>query len=200
MFTFLTFFLLILLLRSHLSLKPLATIIPKPFVRETVIKRAAVPSRQELQSLVQQSQEQAARTASKNFLAANAKAAVAGGPRIVTVDPALPAPKRADYGQVPEYLRDRKAIAEAQAEEAARKQKESEGCPVGHRLMPEAERLETLELLKTSIEETKDLLSKMKFTSDAPSTVKRRTELEAKMKKLEDGIIVFSRQKVFVKL
>ncbi len=137
----------------------------------------------------------------RNFLALNARAAVTSAhPRIVTVDPAEAEPKHADYGAVPEYLRARKEAAYAAEAEARRAAKESEGCPRGHRVMPDSERLETLSLLKKSMDEASDALRKMPFTSDVPSSIKRRAELEAKVKKMEDAITVFSRPKVFVKI
>lgn len=111
-----------------------------------------------------------------------------------------PAPKHSEYGQVPSYLKDRKDTWNAQAEAIAAKAKETEGCPAGHKLMPDAERLETLTLLKSSMDEAHIALSQIKFTSDAPSTVKRRNELEIKIKKMEDAIQVFSRPRVFVKI
>jgi hypothetical protein len=136
----------------------------------------------------------------RDFVSTNARAAFAAATgRPAVRDPADPAPKHEEYGQVPAYLRERKETRLALEERARLAAKEREGCPPGHRLMPEAERLETLALLEGSLREAKDALSKMRLTSDVPSTLKRRDELDAKCRKMEDAIVVFTRPKVFVK-
>jgi hypothetical protein len=135
----------------------------------------------------------------KDFRARNARAVIEAPGRSADVDPAAPLPKRADYGTLPAYLRERKEGWAAAAAAKERADKDAEGCPPGHKLMPDDERLETLELLRGSLAEAHDLLSKMPLRVEILSAVRRKAELEAKVAKLEDAVKVFSRQKVFVK-
>ena len=64
----------------------------------------------------------------------------------------------ADYGVVPAYLEERKAKW-AVENEAKRKAAEiAAACPSGHRMMPEEERVATLELVSTSLAEAKAMV------------------------------------------
>lgn len=101
---------------------------------------------------------------------------------------------------MPDYLQQRKQQWADAAEEKRREAAKTEGCPPGHRLMPEDERLETLELLKRSMEEARQALITMKLNIDIPSALRRKADQEAKVQKMEDAITVFSRPKVFVKM
>lgn len=107
--------------------------------------------------------------------------------------------KHEEYGAVPTYLRQRQAEWAEEAE-AKKRAEEAKDVPPGMRLMPLEERLETLRLLRTGIEETQNELSKFKLNVVVPSQRKRRGDLEEKLTQLEDAVKVFSRTKVFVKL
>lgn len=107
--------------------------------------------------------------------------------------------KRTDYGEVPAYLKARQA--EWAAAEAARKKAAEEAdVPAGMRVMPEAERLETLDLLRSGIAEAQAELSRFKLRVVVPSHVARKAELEAKIDQLEKAMGVFSKTRVLVKI
>jgi hypothetical protein len=68
------------------------------------------------------------------------------------------------------------------------------------RLMPEAERLETLALLRSGIAEVQAELSRFKLRLVVPSHIARKAELEARLDKMEAAVGVFSKTKVLVKI
>lgn len=107
--------------------------------------------------------------------------------------------KHAEYGAVPAYLRERQAQWAREAEAKAKAEAEKD-VPKGMRLLPEAERLETLSMLEAKIAETRDELSKFKLRLVVPSHIKRKSDLEEKLTKMEEAVRVFSKTRVFVKL
>jgi hypothetical protein len=170
--------------------------LPAAFVRPPVAERkAALPPRLHVIPPALPRQE-------RDYIASNAIDAVTSSPgkRRPSIDPMAPAPKPAEYGTVPAYLKERKSNWAAAAEERARVDAAAALCPPGHRLLPEAERLETLPLLKTSAAETADLLSKMPLRVELPSAVRRLAELEEKLRKAEKAMVLFSKPTVFVRV
>ena len=84
------------------------------------------------------------------------------------------------------------------AEEEARREEEmADECPPGMVLMPEEERLETLAVLKQSMAETNHMLARMPLKIETPGQVRRKAELDAKVKELEDAIDIFSHNSEF---
>jgi len=71
------------------------------------------------------------------------------------VDPAIPEPKRESYGKVPSYLESRKAEWAAKQEVERREKEIRDACPPGHRMMPDEERVETLNMVTNALEEAK---------------------------------------------
>ena len=65
-------------------------------------------------------------------------------------------------------------------------------------LMADEERLDTLRILNESEKETQALLFKMPMRVTTPSMVKKKNDLEAKLKEIEAAKKIFSRQKVYV--
>lgn len=106
--------------------------------------------------------------------------------------------RHSEYGAVPKYLRDRQAEWAA-AEEARKKAEADKDVPKGMRIMPEGERLDMLAMLRDSIAEARDELSKFRLVLSVPSQIKRRSDLEAKLAQMEEAVGVFSRERVFVK-
>jgi len=98
---------------------------------------------------------------------------------------------------VPAYLQDRKA---QWAEDEARRKAEARDpeCPAGMTLMSNEERLDTLRILNDSEKETHALLFKMPMRVTTPSMVKKKNDLEAKLKEIEAAKKIFSRPKVYV--
>ncbi len=70
--------------------------------------------------------------------------------------------------------------------------------PSGMKIMPESERLDTLRVLQESLEETNKLIGRLPLKIETMGQIRRKTELEAKLKELEDAIAIFSRDVVFI--
>lgn len=70
----------------------------------------------------------------------------------------------------------------------------------GMRVLPEEERLETLAILERNRKEVERALQAMPIVIETPSQVRRRDELEKRLREIEDAYKVFSRPKVLVHL
>lgn len=103
---------------------------------------------------------------------------------------------RKGYGEVPQYLVERReAAAEEERRLAALRDSD---CPPGMTLMPEEERLDYLAVLRSSMAETNKLISRLPLKIETLGQVKRKTELEAKLKELEDAVAIFDKEKVYI--
>jgi hypothetical protein len=105
--------------------------------------------------------------------------------------------KHDDYGRVPAYIEERKAQWAEQREEVRRRMPDPD-CPPGMRLMPEAERLQTLEILKSSQAEAMNQLQRMPFVIETPSLKRKQEALETKLREIEHAGSIFSKPKVYV--
>lgn len=105
--------------------------------------------------------------------------------------------KHDEYGRVPAYLEERKAQWEEEKEER-RKRQADPNCPKGMKLMPEDERLQTLEVLLTSKDEVSKQLNKMPFVIETPSLRRKQGALESKLREIENAIELFSKPKVYI--
>ncbi|KAL4714376.1 hypothetical protein ACJJTC_009728 [Scirpophaga incertulas] len=112
-------------------------------------------------------------------------------------DPYLPTGYQ--KGVVPKYLRDRKEHAVKESE-STKPDEDDSMCPPGHVALPDMERKETLRMLRNSFAELISELNKMPVKSDTLRMKNRKMELEKQLAKLEEGIKVFSRPKVYVKI
>ena len=72
-------------------------------------------------------------------------------------------------------------------------------CPPGLIVMPDEERLETLEILKQSEKETHELLHRLPLTATTERMIKRKEALESKLKEIESAKHIFMKPRVFVK-
>ncbi|XP_076298086.1 uncharacterized protein LOC143217559 [Lasioglossum baleicum] len=107
-------------------------------------------------------------------------------------------PSNYKKGVVPKYIRERK---EAQKrEEKAKAEAVDPDCPYGHVPLQESERKETLHILKKSYQDYVNELNLMPIKSDTLRAQQRKAEIEKQLNKLEEGIKVFSKQKVYVKM
>ncbi|XP_038222349.1 uncharacterized protein LOC119839961 [Zerene cesonia] len=102
-------------------------------------------------------------------------------------------------GVLPRYLRERKE-QEAKELEGAKTNDDHIACPPGHVTLPDNEKRETLRMLRISFAELVNELNKMPVKTDTLRMRNRKMELEKQLAKLEEGIKVFSRPKVFVKI
>ncbi|XP_063386819.1 enkurin domain-containing protein 1-like [Cydia fagiglandana] len=108
-------------------------------------------------------------------------------------DPYLPSGYQ--RGVVPAYLRARR-----EGGAGAAGAEPGDECPAGHVALPDQERKETLRMLRNSFAELVSELNKMPVKTDTLRMRNRKMELEKQLAKLEEGIKVFSRPKVFVKI
>lgn len=154
-------------------------------------RKAAVPKSNEVASLAPRS--------NADFISRNrAKALCLVPPSLKLKDGAEPE-LHEDFGKVPTYLEERKAKW-AEEKEEVRKRAPDPNCPKGMTLMPEAERVSTLEVLRVSKDEATKLLAKMPFVIETPSLKKRHSDLEAKLREIENAIALFSKSKVYIAL
>lgn len=107
--------------------------------------------------------------------------------------------KKKDYGQVPQYLLERKMEMAAEVD-AQQRAKEAALIPPGMRLLPEEERLETLQILQKNREEVERAIQGLPLRIETPSAIRRKDELERRYKEIEDAFKIFSRPKVLVHL
>lgn len=141
----------------------------------------------------------------------------AGGPKIVTYDPDYETPNpikntskakldpernhakalNPNYGKVPQYLDDYKEQRRVVQEEKTRNEEQA-NCPSGMRLMPEEERVTTLNQLEKSKDEVFNNINKLPIASNTRTVQLRRQELENKLQEIENAISIFSRPKVYV--
>ncbi|KAL6424966.1 hypothetical protein ACFW04_009361 [Cataglyphis niger] len=101
-------------------------------------------------------------------------------------------------GVIPKYLRDRKEAQEK--EQKIKAEAQHPDCPEGHVPIPDHERKETLRLLKKNYQDYVNELNMMPIKTDTLRAQRRKIEIEKQLNKLEEGIKVFSRPKVYVKI
>lgn len=104
-----------------------------------------------------------------------------------------------EYGRLPKYLEERKQQW-AEEEEDKRRRRPDPDCPPGMVLMPESERLNTLEVLQQSFEEAMGQMRKLPFVIETPTMRKKQEYLEGKLREIEHAISIFSKPKVYVAL
>lgn len=102
--------------------------------------------------------------------------------------------KHAEFGTVPSYLQERKLEWEMEKVELQKRMPDP-NCPKGMRLMPQDERVQTLEILLKSKDEAIKQLAKMPFIIETPSLRRKHGELEAKLREIESAIDLFSKQR-----
>lgn len=101
-------------------------------------------------------------------------------------------------GVVPKYIRDRKEAQEK--EQKAKAEAFDPDCPDGHVPLPDNERKETLRMLKKNYQDYVNELNKLPIKTDTLRAQRKKIEIEKQLNKLEEGIKVFSRPKVYVKV
>ncbi|KAK4009579.1 enkurin domain-containing protein 1 [Daphnia magna] len=102
-------------------------------------------------------------------------------------------------GAIPKYLTSRKAEW-AHLEEEKLKNMPDPDCPIGHVIMPESERLETLNKLLKSQLELNEEFNCLPLSKDSLRIRQKKEDLEKQLIKVEEGIRVLSKPKVFVRL
>ena len=105
------------------------------------------------------------------------------------------APKYKDrkgFGEVPDYLQGRKDELAAEYEAQRMADMELE-VPEGMRILPEEERLATMEILKTNRDDVEEKLQSMPFIVETPSQITFKANLESRLKEIEEAERLFSR-------
>ena len=103
-----------------------------------------------------------------------------------------------NYGKVPKYI-NKYNQARAEAEEKKRADAvQAKECPPGTCLMPEAQRVETLEQLRLSRAEVNTVLERMPIAVKSQAMVRKQKELEDKLVEIDKAIVTFSKDKVYI--
>ena len=108
-----------------------------------------------------------------------------------------PIKKRKDYGKIPTYINKYKEQREFEAQQKA-EEEERLKHPPGTRLMPEHERIETLNDLLQAKAETSRALEKLPVVAHSNKMERHKKDLEDKLIRLERAIDTFSKKTVYV--
>ena len=119
--------------------------------------------------------------------------------KLAPISSRLKSPLHKDYGKVPKYLKEMKMKAEI-LKDLQNKKKEEQKYPKGTRLLSEEERLLTLNKLKESKKELENLIEKLPITLNSLSLRNKQQRLYKELDEIEQAIITFSRNQVFVKI
>lgn len=125
----------------------------------------------------------------------------AGGRRSASPAPTkteLAARPHSKRGEIPGYLRERKAQWRKEEEDRQNAIPDPK-CPPGHTLLPEADRLEALRILHESHASLQNEHQKISVTADTLRARTHKALLESKLAEVEENIKIFSRAKVYVK-
>ena len=104
-----------------------------------------------------------------------------------------------EFGKVPKYLKEMK-IKEKLMKDIEKKKEEEKNYPKGTRLLSEEERQFTLKKLKESKKELENLVTKLPIALDSIGAKNRQNKLFKELDEIEQAIITFSKNKVFVKI
>ena len=134
----------------------------------------------------------------KNFLRENRRSAIEApeprGGSLGRVEEGV----HKNYGKVPKYI-NKYNQARAEAEEKKRADAvQAKECPPGTCLMPEAQRVETLEQLRLSRAEVNTVLERMPIAVKSQAMVRKQKELEDKLVEIDKAIVTFSKDKVYI--
>lgn len=103
-----------------------------------------------------------------------------------------------NYGKVPSYLRERK-LELLEAQRAKREAEENAHIPAGMRILPEDERLRTLDILRENRADVENKLRALPFKCETPSQIRNKQSLEARLEEIEDAQKIFGRKQVYVR-
>lgn len=113
--------------------------------------------------------------------------------------PAALPPRTPNYGKTPKYLQ--KYQEEAKQNQLNKEEaRAAKHRPAGTRVLPESERISTLEDLQKNKKEVLKLLMQLPISMRTESLKKQKIELEAKLQEMDKAIDTFSRKVVYVKV
>lgn len=136
----------------------------------------------------------------KNFVAANAVEAILAVPKRPK-DETADFRSKPDYGKVPRYLERVKKEVDAEYRYVAGLSEDAHSVARDRmRLIPDAERAELIDGLKTRWEALNRDYQRTSVSVDSPSKIARKENLEAEMDQVERDIDTLSRQFVFMRV
>ncbi|XP_026806344.1 uncharacterized protein LOC113549309 [Rhopalosiphum maidis] len=110
-------------------------------------------------------------------------------------------------GEIPKYLKDRKALKEKNEKETQKKLAirrelgiDDPACPPGHILLPETERLDHLTKIKKDYNQLVMQLNMLPVASDSYKMKEKRKYIEKELDQVQLGIKLFSKDKLYVKV
>ena len=104
-----------------------------------------------------------------------------------------------NYGKVPEYIKQFE-LEEIKRKEYEKLLEEEATYPPGTKLIPEEERIKTLNMLIKTKQIIENILEKMPITKRAKSIQDKKEDLERKLTQIEKEIQKFSKKRVFVEI
>ena len=163
---------------------------PQTGAAEEIKRKEVVPRATELAQLAPRQE--------KNYLRDNRRsAAEAPEPRGGSLGRAEEGVHK-NYGKVPKYINQYNQVR-ADAEERKRTEEAlAKECPPGTCLMPEAQRVETLEQLRQSRAEINTVLERMPIAVKSQAMQRKQKELEDKLVEIDKAITTFSKDKVYI--
>ncbi|XP_022168728.1 uncharacterized protein LOC111032609 [Myzus persicae] len=109
-------------------------------------------------------------------------------------------------GEIPKYLKDRKALKEKNEKEIQKKLTirrelglDDPACPPGHVLLPKTERLEHLAKIKKDYDLLILQLNMLPVGSDSYKMKEKRKQIEKELDQVQLGVKLFSKEKLYVK-
>ncbi|XP_043475359.1 uncharacterized protein LOC122506973 [Leptopilina heterotoma] len=133
-----------------------------------------------------------------DFIKLNKERKAVGNKAISTINNSVP-PSSYRKGVVPKYIQERKEALKKE-EQAKIEASIPSDCPPGHIPIPDDERKESLHMLKKRYEKYVTELNKLPIRNDTLRAQRKKIEIERELMKLEEGIKVFSRPKVFIQV
>lgn len=155
-----------------------------------------VPTQKELLEREKMLKQRRMSRGNNDFINSNAMSVIAAHPEAPEAESNQPVHHKS-YGRVPPYLaaRQKKWLEE---EEERRRNAPDPTCPRGMKVMPNDERIETLGVLRESQAEARKQLYALPLTIDTPSQLRYKNKLEAKLKEIEEAILIFDRDRVYI--
>ncbi|KAJ3235682.1 Enkurin domain-containing protein 1 [Chytriomyces hyalinus] len=136
-------------------------------------------------------------TSSRNYIHLNAIKAKEPKLKQSSSDLSQEVKRSTKMGELPKYLLDRK-MEWAEREKERLDALKRECIPKGMKLIPDQERIDTLNFLKDTKQKLLTELSHFALVVESAKLQKRRSALEKKLSEIEEAIGVFSRKKVYV--
>ena len=104
-----------------------------------------------------------------------------------------------EFGRVPKYLQEMKMKAKL-IKDFEKKKEEEKNYPKGTKLLSEEERIFTLKKLIESKKELENMVTKLPIILDSIGAKNRQNKLFKELDEIEQAIVTFSKNKVFVKI